>query len=89
MQSAFYLLFQGASRYLRFERNEQMELCLWTKTLRATILELATRINVTSKQARVRSLLNAITDVRKGRNNPLFAADASAPAIRAALIQPL
>lgn len=32
--------------------------------------------------ARARSLLNAITDVAKGLNNPLFAADADSPAIR-------
>jgi hypothetical protein len=33
--------------------------------------------------ARARSLLNAITDVVKGKNNPLFAADAANPAVRA------
>lgn len=32
--------------------------------------------------ARARSLLNAITDVVKGENNPLFSADAANPAIR-------
>ena len=32
--------------------------------------------------ARARSLLNAITDVAKGQNNLLFAADADSPSIR-------
>jgi len=32
--------------------------------------------------ARARSLLNAITDVVKGENNPLFSADAANPAVR-------
>lgn len=32
--------------------------------------------------ARARSLLNAITDVAKGLNNPLFVADANSPAIK-------